>query len=81
MRRQDDQVAGDMRGEQPTKPEEADGIHAARSHAEHGRKQPGAGRAVTEGADPQASGLQLPATPWPTIFLGSTIWSNRFASM
>ena len=70
MRRQDDQVAGDVRGEQPAKPEEADGIHASRSHAEHGRKQPGAERAVDRGRRyPARPVLQLAATMYPSVWL------------
>jgi hypothetical protein len=34
MRGQDHQVAGDVGGEQATKPDEADGIHASRNDAE-----------------------------------------------
>src|ERR1700676_4128682 len=39
MRGKDDKVAGNVGGEQAAKSEKADGIHASRDNAEHGRKQ------------------------------------------
>ena len=38
-------------------------------------------RELSTAAPAPPSGLQLPPTPWPTIFLGSTISSNRLSSM
>jgi hypothetical protein len=39
VRGQDDQIAGDVGGEQAAEPEEADDVDTSSDHAEHGRKQ------------------------------------------
>jgi hypothetical protein len=49
VRGQDDQVAGDVGGEQPAQPKEADDVHASRSHAEHARQQLRTKRTVDRG--------------------------------
>src|SRR5580704_11425487 len=81
MRGEDDQVAGDVCGEQSVEAEKADDVGASGNDAQHDQQALDGARVTDGRRRDQWSGLQLPPTPSPTIFLGSTISSKRFSSI